>query len=62
MSEMGMEDAGREMDGSVVPMDLKPDNILLDGPHGPKNWDFDLWTFFGQNQIRINTQNIVGTL
>jgi len=46
---------------NVVHMDLKPENILLDDKMVPKIADFGLSRLFGQEQTRMNTQNVVGS-
>ncbi|XP_066333728.1 cysteine-rich receptor-like protein kinase 44 [Miscanthus floridulus] len=51
----------KEMDQPVVHMDLKPENILLDDNMVPKIANFGLSRLFGQEQTRMNTQNIVGS-
>ncbi|OEL15078.1 putative receptor-like protein kinase [Dichanthelium oligosanthes] len=56
----GLHFLHNEMDGPVVHMDLKPDNILLDDHMVPKIADFGLSRLFGQDQTRMNTLNIVG--
>jgi len=46
---------------NVVHMDLKPESILLDDNMVPKIADFGLSRLFGQEQTRMNTQNVVGS-
>jgi len=50
------------MDQPVVHMDIKPENILLDDNMAPKIADFGLSRLFGQEQTRMHTQNVVGSL
>jgi len=50
------------MDQPVVHMDLKPENILLGDNMVPKIADFGLARLFGQEQTRMNTQNVVGSV
>ncbi|KAL6660664.1 hypothetical protein ACP70R_001699 [Stipagrostis hirtigluma subsp. patula] len=56
----GLHFLHNRIDGPVVHMDLKPDNILLDDNMVPKIADFGLSRLFGQEQTRMNTQNVVG--
>ncbi|KAL6875613.1 hypothetical protein ACP4OV_013126 [Aristida adscensionis] len=56
----GLHFLHKDMDQPVVHMDLKPDNILLDDNMVPKIADFVLSRLFGQEQTRMNTQNVVG--
>ncbi|CAO2152378.1 unnamed protein product [Urochloa humidicola] len=58
----GLHFLHKEMDQPVVHMDLKPENILLDDNMVPKIADFGLSRLFGQEQTRMNTQNVVGSL
>jgi serine/threonine protein kinase len=58
----GLHFLHKEMDGPVVHMDLKPENILLDDNMVPKIADFGLSRLFGQEQTRMHTQNVVGSL
>uniref|UniRef100_M8BXY4 non-specific serine/threonine protein kinase n=1 Tax=Aegilops tauschii TaxID=37682 RepID=M8BXY4_AEGTA len=45
----------------IVHMDLKPENIWLDNYMRPKIAEFGLSRIFGQEQTRMNAQNIVGS-
>ncbi|CAL4994120.1 unnamed protein product [Urochloa decumbens] len=58
----GLHFLHKEMDQPVVHMDLKPENILLDYNMVPKIADFGLSRLFGEEQTRMNTQNVVGSL
>jgi len=58
----GLHFLHKEMDQPVVHMDLKPENILLGDNMVPKIADFGLSRLFGQEQTRMNTQNVVGSL
>ncbi|RCV05987.1 hypothetical protein SETIT_1G126900v2, partial [Setaria italica] len=58
----GLHFLHNEMDRPVVHMDLKPENILLDDNMVPKIADFGLSRLFGQEQTRMHTQNVVGSL
>jgi len=58
----GLHFLHKEMDQPVVHMDLKPENILLDDNMVPKIADFGLSRLFGQEQTRMHTQNVVGSL
>lgn len=58
----GLHFLHKEMDKPVVHMDLKPENILLDDNMMPKIADFGLSRLFGEEQTRMNTQNVVGSL
>ncbi|CAM0908706.1 unnamed protein product [Alopecurus aequalis] len=50
-----------KLDIPIIHMDLKPDNILLDGNNVPKIADFALSRVFGQEQTRLCTQTVVGS-
>lgn len=56
----GLHFLHKEMGGPIVHLDLQPANILLDDKMEPKIADFGLSRFFGQEQTRINTINVVG--
>jgi len=45
----------------IVHMDLKPENIWLDHNMVAKIANFGLSRLFGQDQTRLNTQNVVGS-
>ncbi|XP_066360068.1 uncharacterized protein [Miscanthus floridulus] len=46
----------------IIHMDLKPENILLDDTMAPKITDFGISRRFRENQSKIITGNIVGSL
>ncbi|RLM69090.1 hypothetical protein C2845_PM17G06510 [Panicum miliaceum] len=58
----GLHFLHKEMDRPVVHTDLKPENVLLDDNMVPKIADFRLSRLFGQEQTRMHTQNVVGSL
>jgi serine/threonine protein kinase len=45
----------------IIHMDLKPDTIFLDDDMNPKIASFTLSKLFPEEQIRMFTQNIVGS-
>ncbi|CAM0908702.1 unnamed protein product [Alopecurus aequalis] len=50
-----------KLDIPIIHMDLKPENIMLDGNNVPKIADFALSRVFGQEQTRLCTQTVVGS-
>ncbi|KAF7005581.1 hypothetical protein CFC21_020696 [Triticum aestivum] len=46
----------------VLHLGLKPQNILLDGNMTPKIADFGFSRIFGQEQTRMNTRSVVGSV